>query len=235
MRIKVNNVELNYQKLGSGHPLILLHGNQEDSSIFDKIIAPLALYYTVYAIDARDHGQSQQGVPMNYQLYVEDVAAFIRKLDLRHPYIFGYSDGGIVGLMLASQYTNITQRLMVAGANVNPDGLEKFEQLKYRVINFFQRKPEIDMMLNGPDISDAELRRITAKTLTLVGEKDCVKVEHTRQFSEKIKDSRIVVMPRQTHSSYVVHSLKLLNVMKEFFVEDKDPVAETDQVAEKSV
>ena len=38
MRIKVNNVELNYQKLGSGHPLILLHGNQEDSSIFDKII-----------------------------------------------------------------------------------------------------------------------------------------------------------------------------------------------------
>lgn len=221
MRIKVNNVELNYQQVGSGHPLVLLHGNQEDSSIFDKIIAPLALYYTVYAIDARGHGLSEATGEYHYQTYVEDVAAVIRKLNLRHPFVFGYSDGGIVGLMLASQYPNMIPRLMVAGANVKPDGLLKSEQFKTNFLNFFQRKQEVTMMLTEPDVTDAELKRIKSKTLCVVGEKDVVKVEHTREFAEKIPDSRIVVMPRQTHSSYVVHSLKLLGLMKDFFVEEE--------------
>ena len=220
MRIKVNDVELNYQQAGSGHPLILLHGNQEDSTIFDKIIAPLALYYTVYALDARGHGLSESTGEYHYQTYVGDVAAFIRKLDLRHPFVFGYSDGGIVGLMLASQYPNLVPRLMVAGANVHPNGLLKSEQVKNNFLNFFQRKQEVTMMLTEPDITNTELQRIRAKTLCVVGEKDVVKVEHTREFAEQIPDSRIVVMPRQTHASYVVHSLKLLGLMKDFFIEE---------------
>lgn len=220
MRIKVNDVELNYQQAGSGHPLILLHGNQEDSTIFDKIIAPLALYYTVYALDARGHGLSESTGEYHYQNYVGDVAAFIRKLDLRHPFVFGYSDGGIVGLMLASQYPNLVPRLMVAGANVHPNGLLKSEQVKNNFLNFFQRKQEVTMMLTEPDITNTELQRIRAKTLCVVGEKDVVKVEHTREFAEQIPDSRIVVMPRQTHASYVVHSLKLLGLMKDFFIEE---------------
>ena len=220
MRIKVNDVELNYQQAGSGHPLILLHGNQEDSTIFDKIIAPLALYYTVYALDARGHGLSESTGEYHYQTYVEDVAAFIRKLDLRHPFVFGYSDGGIVGLMLASQYPNLVPRLMVAGANVHPNGLLKSEQVKNNFLNFFQRKQEVTMMLTEPDITNTELQRIRAKTLCVVGEKDVVKVEHTREFAEQILDSRIVVLPRQTHASYVVHSLKLLGLMKDFFIEE---------------
>ena len=47
MIIKVNGVDLYYQKLGQGHPLILLHGHHLDGGMYSKVIAPLSLYYTV--------------------------------------------------------------------------------------------------------------------------------------------------------------------------------------------
>lgn len=217
MQISLNETTLNYEKIGQGHPLILLHGNEEDSTIFDKISAPLALYYTVYAIDTRGHGKSAASDEFNYQTYVDDLHEFIKQLDLKDPYIFGFSDGGIVALMLASQDPSLVTKMMVAGVNTDTDGLEMGFWLKYKTMNFFQRKPEIRMMLNDPDISPEALGRITAEVLCVVGEKDVVKIEHTRQIAADIPNSRLIVMPKQTHSSYVVHSLKLLNLMKEFF------------------
>ena len=38
MKIKVNNIELYYEKYGKGKPIILIHGNQESHEIFDKLI-----------------------------------------------------------------------------------------------------------------------------------------------------------------------------------------------------
>ena len=58
MIIKVNGVDLYYQKLGQGQPLILLHGHHLDGGMYSKVIAPLSLYYTVYTLDMRGHGLS---------------------------------------------------------------------------------------------------------------------------------------------------------------------------------
>ena len=38
MFIHVNGVRLFYEKQGTGEPLILLHGNEEDHRIFDEAI-----------------------------------------------------------------------------------------------------------------------------------------------------------------------------------------------------
>ncbi|HBG91325.1 MAG TPA: alpha/beta hydrolase, partial [Lactobacillus acetotolerans] len=35
--------------------------------------------------------------------------------------------------------------------------------------------------------------------------------------SQIIPDARLVLMPRQTHNSYAVKSLKLLDLMEDFF------------------
>lgn len=217
MNIKVNNISLNYQKLGSGHPLILLHGNQEDSRIFDRLMAALSAQYTVYIIDTRGHGQSEAPSTYTYQDMVEDIASFIRKLNLRQPYLFGFSDGGIIGLMLASQYPNILGKLVVAGANTDVSGLTRKERLKLKFENLVKPNPLVKLMLTQPPITDAQLRRITVPVLAMVGEKDVITIEHTREFSSKIKHSRLMVMPKQTHDSYIIHSLYLAPTLKNFF------------------
>lgn len=217
MNIKVNNISLNYQKLGSGHPLILLHGNQEDSRIFDRLMAALSAQYTVYIIDTRGHGQSERPDTFSYQDMVEDIASFIRRFNFRQPYLFGFSDGGIVGLMLASQYPNILGKLVVAGANTEISGLTRKERLKLKFENFIKPNPLIELMLNQQPITDVQLKRITVQVLAMVGEKDVVTIEHTREFSSKIKHARLMVMPKQTHDSYITHSLYLVPTLKNFF------------------
>ncbi|WP_201330973.1 alpha/beta fold hydrolase, partial [Lactobacillus nasalidis] len=106
MIIKVNGVDLYYQKLGQGHPLILLHGHHLDGGMYSKVIAPLSLYYTVYSLDMRGHGLSGDGAE-HYQTEVEDLAVFIKELGLEKPYVFGYDSGGLVTLMLASQQADL--------------------------------------------------------------------------------------------------------------------------------
>ena len=41
MYIKVNGIELYFEKTGQGHPIILLHGNRESHDIFSVLIKQL--------------------------------------------------------------------------------------------------------------------------------------------------------------------------------------------------
>ena len=50
------DIELFYEEMGSGEPLILLHGNGEDHTIFDNVAKHFAKKYRVITIDTRGHG-----------------------------------------------------------------------------------------------------------------------------------------------------------------------------------
>ena len=60
------------------------------------------------------------------------------------------------------------------------------------------------------------LEQIQIPVLCVVGENDWVKVEHVRWYSSSIPNGRLALMPRQTHDSYVVNSLKILDLIKDF-------------------
>ena len=83
--IKVNNLNLFYTCTGSGAPLIMLHGNGEDHTIFDEAVALLSKHFTVYAIDSRDHGQSDKVNELHYDDMAEDIRIFIEEVGLEKP------------------------------------------------------------------------------------------------------------------------------------------------------
>ena len=59
MNITVNNVELYYEVVGSGAPLVMIHGNGESHEIFREAVQLLSQRFTCYLLDSRGHGQSQ--------------------------------------------------------------------------------------------------------------------------------------------------------------------------------
>lgn len=117
MYLSVNGIDLWYEKAGSGPAVVLLHGNTESSKIFGVLTEQLKHRFTVYAIDSRCHGKSTKTDEISYELMADDVAAFIEELRLEQPVLYGFSDGGIIGLILASKHPALLGKLMVSGAN----------------------------------------------------------------------------------------------------------------------
>jgi pimeloyl-ACP methyl ester carboxylesterase len=124
MYIKVNGIELFYEKYGSGNPIVLLHGNGEDHTIFDVLVLQLSQHHTVYAIDSRGHGKSSSVKSLDYRVMMEDIAAFITKLGIENAMLYGFSDGGIIGLLLAIEHPSMLSKLIISGANTHPGGIK---------------------------------------------------------------------------------------------------------------
>ncbi len=204
-----NNINLYYEKMGIGTPLIMIHGNGENHEIFKEAIEILKKKFTVYAIDLRGHGKSS---PVNEYHYLEmanDIYEFIKLKQIEKPIFYGFSDGGILGLLLASQYPQLFDSLIISGANLNPRGLKKRWYYLFQILYFFHKDPKFKMMLTEPNISVKELNKISVKTLVLAGKKDMIAQEHTTFIADSIKNSKLKILDAEGHGSYIVHSKKI--------------------------
>lgn len=214
----VNGLKLFYHKEGSGRPVILLHGNGEDHTIFDVAIRDLARSYTVYALDSRAHGKSDPVPSLTYREMAGDVAGFIRQQGLEKPALVGFSDGGVVALLVALRWPDLPGRLVVAGANMTPTGIKQPWRTLMRVQNRISPDPKLELMLTQPHLAGWQLTGITAPTLVLAGEKDLIDEGQTRRIARSIPGAKLLILPGETHSSYVVHSDKLYPAMANFLL-----------------
>lgn len=159
MNITVNDMNLYYEVTGSGDPLIMVHGNGEDHKIFDKAAEVLSKHFTCYLLDSRGHGQSRQVNEYHYEDMAEDVYQFTQALHLENITYYGFSDGGIIGLILASRHPKLLDKMIISGANTRPDAVKKWITTVFKIVNRIHRKPLFELMLTEP--------HITKKTATI--------------------------------------------------------------------
>lgn len=214
MYIKVNNVNIHYEVYGKGQPFILLHGNSENYQIFTNLINKLKNNYQVYALDSRCHGQSEDVKSLSYDLMADDVIDFTNKLKIKNPILYGFSDGGITGLCIAIKKPKLLSKLIVSGVNINPSGFKAWMLFITWIGYFFTRNKKYRLMLKEPNIKKSELNKIEVPTILLAGEHDMVKYGHTLLIHKNIKNSILEIIPKENHSSYVIKSDKLYDIIK---------------------
>ena len=216
MNIKVNGVNLYYEVYGEGKPIILIHGNSESLDIFDKLIPDLSKEYKVYAIDMRCHGKSEKTKQISYDLLSEDIVAFIHELNIEKPIIYGFSDGGIEALLIAYRYPNLLSRIIISGANINPDGINGIDKFMMRLSYFFRRDKRTKMMIKEPNITQEDLAKIVIPVNIIAGEYDAIREAHTRIIHKWINGSTLYIVPREDHGSYIIHSDKIYKILKQY-------------------
>lgn len=216
MIIRVNNVNINYEVYGNGAPIILLHGNSESHKIFDKLIDSLKTDYKVYAIDSRCHGESENTDKISYELIADDVIEFIQSLGIEKPILYGFSDGGIVGLLIAIKAPYLLSKLIISGANINPSGLAGFNLFFYKLAYIVTRNKLVKMMICEPDIKLSQLRQIKIPTYVLAGQRDIIKQSHTKLIADNISQSTLEIIQNENHGSYIVHSDKIYHIIKKY-------------------
>ena len=216
MNITVNNVNLYYEVAGSGAPLVMVHGNGETHAIFDKALPLLAEHFTCYLLDSRGHGQSQPVTEYHYADMAEDVFQFIQALGLEHVTYYGFSDGGIIGLLLAAKHPRLLEKMVISGANTRPDAVVKRIVRLFKVINFLHKNPLFELILTEPHITKEQLQAIETPTLVLAGSKDLVLEEDTRFIAESIPHATLKILPGESHTSYIVHKEKIAELILDY-------------------
>ena len=127
--IAVDKTKIYYEEYGQGVPLLLLHGGLGSMADFRKCIPELSGRYRVIAADSPSHGRSGMIDSLTYPLMAEYFSKFIDALKLDSVYVMGWSDGGVIALLLAADHSEKVKKIIATGANVRGDEVlpETFE------------------------------------------------------------------------------------------------------------
>lgn len=202
------DIKLHYIEQGSGRPLILLHGNGEDSTYFASQIDFFASSYRVIAIDTRGHGQSPRGSgPFTLDRFSDDLKSFIDEISIDNAIVLGFSDGANIALLFALKYPEHVSCLILNGANLRPSGVKFPLWLR---INFaairstltgktdsesVRKRELLNLMTREPHISRRELSSINIPTLVIAGDDDMIRDRHTKRIGLSIPKSQTVIIP----------------------------------------
>lgn len=145
--VQANGLNMYYQEIGTGEPLILLHGGTSTSDEWEAYSEFFAPHFRVLALDWRGHGRTDNPTgEFSYRLLTDDIAAFINALDLKKPLVVGYSDGGQIALDLGIRYPDLAKALVIGAATY------KFKESYYDRLKImgFEGPGTVDTVKMGP-------------------------------------------------------------------------------------
>ena len=100
--------------IGSGSPLLILHGYFGMSDNWKTLGNKYAENFEVHLIDQRNHGRSFHSDAFDYELLVEDLHFYIEYHKLSKVTLLGHSMGGKVVMLFAVSYPDYVDKLIVA-------------------------------------------------------------------------------------------------------------------------
>jgi pimeloyl-ACP methyl ester carboxylesterase len=120
----VNGLHLYYEVLGTGRPIVLLHGGLMSGEAMAPLPQLLAEHHQVILPDLQGHGRTADiDRSIDTRLMADDIAALIDELDLDRPDMVGYSLGGGVAFWTAVKYPTKIRRLVMASANITRNAI----------------------------------------------------------------------------------------------------------------
>jgi len=106
--------ELNYQQLGHGEHIVLIHGLFGSLENLNMVAKSLSKYYCVTSVDVRNHGNSFHHEGMNYKDLSQDVITLLNNLSIESCHILGHSMGGKIAMQIALSNPKRVNKLIVA-------------------------------------------------------------------------------------------------------------------------
>jgi pimeloyl-ACP methyl ester carboxylesterase len=132
--VRANGLEIAYERVGEGPPLVLAHGAAVDSRMWRPQLAALADEFTVVAWDEPGAGRSS-GVPPEFTLadYANCLAALIGALDLGPAHVAGLSWGGTVAQELYRHHPELVATLLLVDTYAGWKGSLPEAEVRLRV------------------------------------------------------------------------------------------------------
>ncbi len=215
----VNGLDLYYEIHGTSGPwIIFLHGGEGSALAWDNQVPVFAAHNRVLLIESRGHGRSGwDGQPITYEAMASDTVGVMDALGIDKADIVGWSDGGIIGLIMGINDPTRVNKIVADGANTDPDGVDGaiFDTVPYNIpsdrdeVIYKSLSPTPDrwdafndavnkMWETEPHITD-QLSMITAQVLVMAGDHDLILPAHTQMIADSIPGAKLAIIPDAAH------------------------------------
>ena len=227
-----SGVRIRYEVLGSGPPLVLIHGytaSGHSNWITSGWAAALSREHTLIIPDLRGHGRSQKPYsPGAYSVaaMAGDVLAVMDRQGIERAPVFGYSMGGMVTLELLLEHPQRVQAAIIGGmGSYFPRGRGRFSVERQHRASSAPRRPLIQQVKflaayvsrfdpiaieaayrgvfkNGRPVDPARLAEITQPVLVAAGDLDPF-FEPAKALAAQIPGAEFLALPNEGHLSAI--------------------------------
>jgi 3-oxoadipate enol-lactonase len=167
---RVNGIKLYYEAMGSGAPLVLLHGLGSSHEDWLMQIPAFSPHYHVIAADCRGHGDSEKPPgPYSIPMFASDILALLDQLALDPVHLLGISMGGLVAQQMVLDAPDWIRSLVLVNtfSHLQADGLGDWIALLRRIVALrFRNMEQVGHVVARqlfPKAEQALLREMTAQ------------------------------------------------------------------------
>lgn len=236
---EVNGLKMYYEIHGEGFPLVLIHGGGSTlETTFGRIIPFLQKTHKVIAVEMQAHGHTADiERPLSFEQDADDVAALLKHLKINKADVFGFSNGASTTLQIAVRHPQMVNKIIVAStmykmAGAMPgfadmmknatfeampqpykDAFLKINRDKNALYQMYKR--DVTRMQNFKDMTDAQIKSITAPALIIAGNQDVVTPEHAVEMYRNMQKGQLVILPGG-HGDYIGELTTLRDNVKEY-------------------
>lgn len=220
--------------------VVLLHGGMSQSEGFDGRLLPAVTGFDVFSYDRAGHGRSpDQPGSFHFDFQYKEAVAYLEDVIKKPTHLIGFSDGGIISLLVAIRRPDLVKTITLIGANYHyKAGLppikawtpDEAERGKYA--HFSPDAPEtlvlkikkmVKIWATEPTMSKKDLKKIKCAALVIAGDDDMASLQHTNEIYESIKNSRLAIIPGASHLIDKDQPEILNKIIRDFLINHEYP------------
>lgn len=122
MQVKIKKWNINYEVIGEGNPIIMLHGWLTDLETMRPLTTNLSKKFKIYLVDVVGFGKSDlPEEPLTTDEFGDFLKEFIDKLEIKNPILIGHSNGGrIIINSVGRKIVNPRKIVLIDSAGLKP-------------------------------------------------------------------------------------------------------------------
>ena len=238
MKIKVQDLDVNYIQYGKGKDILLLHGWGQNIEMMKILGDNFADKFRITILDFPGFGESDEPKEAwTIDKYSEMLEEFVKQLKIKKPIIMGHSFGGRVAIRYSAR--NPIEKLVLFGSPCIR--IQENLPLKVRLLKGLKKLPGMNQLgeymkkyIGSRDYKAASpimrqtlvevvnedlskyAREIEEPTLLIWGEYDTeAPLSDARELERIMIDAALIVLPG-THYAYIENLQRVVSILNNF-------------------
>jgi pimeloyl-ACP methyl ester carboxylesterase len=226
----------------NGEGIVLLHGGLSATEDWDRYILPaVENSFHVFAYDRTGQGRTSDQVgSLHFSFQTKEAIAYLEDVVKEPAHLIGWSDGGIIALMVAIERPDLVRSVIAIGANYHyksgGERIDLWEVSEADRLEHAERSPDAPEALDSkvermwkiwntePTLSKEDLAKITCPTLIMASDDENFSFAHITSMYEAIPLGQLAIVPGTSH--YVIKEKPALAqaIIKDFLSDLTPPI-----------